>query len=368
MCAESPRTDAWWSTVPAMATAATARSAVPRNLFLASAALIGAAAGARALARRRRYFDLRGKVALVTGGSRGLGLVLARELVDRGARVAICARDEDELVRACDDLHLAGAEVLALTCNITERDQVEEMLAQIRESLGPVDLLINNAGTIQVGPMDEMTAGDYEDALRVHFWGPYFTTLGVLPDMRRRRAGRIVNIASIGGKISVAHLLPYSTSKFALVGFSEGLRGALIRDGIYVTTVCPGLMRTGSPRNASFKGRHRAEYAWFSIADALPAVSVRAVRAARRIIDASVDGDAELVLPTMVNLAVKLDALFPGAAAAVMTLAERLLPGPGGIGTAMRRGSDSESRWSPSPLTALGDRAATRNNEVTPTR
>ena len=350
-----------------MAIVGTERSAA-RNLVLASAAILGVAAGVRALVRRRRYFDLRGKVALVTGGSRGLGLVLARELVERGARVAICARDEEELVRACDDLHLAGAEVLALTCDITERDQVEEMLAQIRENLGPVDLLVNNAGTIQVGPMDEMTPQDYEYALRVHFWGPFFTTLGVLPDMRRRRAGRIVNIASIGGKISVPHLLPYSTSKFALVGFSEGLRGALARDGIYVTTVCPGLMRTGSPRNASFKGRHRAEYAWFSIADALPGVSVRAVRAARRILDASVDGDAELVLPPMVDLVVRLDALLPGAGAAVMALAEEFLPGPGGIGTEMRRGSDSESRWSPSILTALGDRAAERNNEVPSTR
>lgn len=332
--------------------------------LLLGAAGLGLATAARALLRRRRHFDLRGKVALVTGGSRGLGLVLARELVERGARVAICARDEDQLLRACDELELAGAQVLALTCDVTDRDQVDEMLAQVRDGLGPVDLLINNAGTIQVGPMDEMTPADYDEALRVHFWGPFYTTMGVLPDMRRRRAGRIVNIASVGGKISLAHLLPYSTSKFALVGFSEGLRGALARDGVYVTTVCPGLMRTGSPRNASFKGRHRAEYAWFSIGDALPVVSVAATSAARRILDACADGDAELVLPRPVHLAVKLDALLPGAGAALMTLAERLLPGPGGIGTEARRGAESESRWSPSLLTTLGDRAAARNNEV----
>ena len=337
-----------------------------RRILLASSAALGLAAAARSLARRRRHFDLRGKVALVTGGSRGLGLVLARELTERGARVAICARDEAELARACNELELAGTEVLALVCDVTDRDQVDEMLDQVRDGLGPVDLLVNNAGTIQVGPMDEMTPGDYEHALRVHFWGPLFTTLGVLPDMRRRRSGRIVNIASAGGKISVPHLLPYSTSKFALVGFSEGLRGALVRDGIYVTTVCPGLMRTGSPRNASFKGRHRAEYAWFSIGDALPLVSMPAVRAAQRILDACVDGDAELVLPRPVDLAVKLDALAPGAGAALMSLAERLLPGPGGIGSEERRGADSESRWSPSLLTRLGDRAAVRNNEIAP--
>jgi short-subunit dehydrogenase len=225
-------------------------------------------------------------------------------------------------------------------------------------------VLINNAGTIQVGPMDEMTVEDYDRALRIHFWAPLFTTLGVLPHMRQRRAGRIVNIASIGGKISVPHLLPYSASKFALVGFSEGLHGALVRDGIYVTTVCPGLMRTGSPRNASFKGRHRAEYAWFSISDSLPVASMSAPRAARRIVDACVDGDAELVLPPTVDLAVRLSALIPGAGPALMGLVDRLLPGPGGIGTDTRLGQESESAWSPSVLTTLGDRAAVDNNEI----
>jgi short-subunit dehydrogenase len=226
-----------------------------------------------------------------------------------------------------------------------------------------VDILINNAGVIQVGPMEEMTAEDYENALRVHFWGPLFTTLGVLPEMRRRRAGRIVNIASIGGKISIPHLLPYSASKFALVGFSEGLRGSLARDGIYVTTVCPGLMRTGSPRNAWFKGRYREEFAWFSIGDALPVVSMAATRAARRILDACRDGDAELTMPFSAFL-IKLNGLFPGVGADVVSLAERLLPGPGGIGCDMRLGSESESGWSPSVLTKLGDEAAARNNEL----
>jgi NAD(P)-dependent dehydrogenase (short-subunit alcohol dehydrogenase family) len=340
------------------------RRSTSRDVLLASAALIGVAAAARSLIRRPRRFELRGKVALVTGGGRGLGLVLARELGRVGAKVAICARDQGELVRASDELVGAGVEVLALTCDVTDRDQVEEMLAQVREGLGPVDVLINNAGAIQVGPVDEMTTVDYDQALRVHFWGPLFTTLGVVPDMRRRRSGRIVNIASVGGKLSVPHLLPYSASKFALVGFSKGLRGALVHDGIYVTTVCPGLMRTGSPRNASFKGRHRAEYAWFSIMDSLPLVSMSAGGAARRILDACIHGNAELVMPLSVDLAVKLDALMPGAGAAIMSLAERFLPGPGGIGTDTRRGADSESGWSPSVLTHLGDRAAAKNNEI----
>jgi NAD(P)-dependent dehydrogenase (short-subunit alcohol dehydrogenase family) len=335
-----------------------------RDLFLATGAVLSAVIAIRAASRGRRTIDFQGKVALVTGGSRGLGLVLARELARDGARVAICARDEAELTRARADLERSGAEVVAIPCDVTARVEVEAMLEQVRARLGPVDILINNAGTIQVGPMEEMTPEDYESTLRVHFWGPLFTTLGVLPDMRSRRAGRIVNIASVGGKIAVPHLLPYSASKFALVGFSEGLRGALAQDNVWVTTVCPGLMRTGSPRNAWFKGQHREEFAWFSISDSLPVITIAATRAARRILDACRHGDAELVMPLSTAVAVKLNALFPGVGADIMSLAERLLPGAGGIGSEMRRGAESESRWAPSVLTRLGDQAAERNNEV----
>ena len=342
------------------------RTALRRRLdFLAAAGLvIGGITVARAAARRRRRIDFTGKVALITGGSRGLGLVLARELAAEGAKVAICARDQAELARACDQLETLGADVLALTCDVTVPEEVEEALAQVRERLGPVDILINCAGVIQVGPMEAMTPADYDDALQVHFWGPLHTTLAALPEMRRRKAGRIVNIASVGGKISVPHLLPYSASKFALVGLSEGLRGALAADRVYVTTVCPGLMRTGSPPNASFKGKHRAEYAWFSIGDSLPLLSMDATLAARRILEACRHGDPQLIMPASTSAVVKLAALFPGAGAALMGVADRLLPGPGGIGAEARRGSESESLWSPSVLTRPSDRASARNNEL----
>jgi short-subunit dehydrogenase len=208
-----------------------------------------------------------------------------------------------------------------------------------------------------------MTLADYEEAMKIHFWGPLYTTLAVVPDMRRRREGRIVNISSIGGKIGIPHLVPYSASKFALVGLSEGLRAELAKDGIVVTTVCPGLMRTGSPRNATFKGQHRAEYAWFAISDSLPFASMQAERAARQIIAACKRGDAEVILTTQAVVAIKLHALFPELSADVRELANRLLPAPGGIGARRARGKQSESELAPSLLTVLGDKAAERNNE-----
>src|SRR5215212_5464231 len=334
-----------------------------QSLVLAAAGA-GALAVARALYRRSKEYDLKGKCVLITGGSRGLGLVLAREFADEGARVAICARDPQELDRARKDLASRGAEAFAFPCDVTDRAQVSELIEVVTRRFGRIDVLVNNAGVIQVGPLEVMTLEDFEQAMAIHFWGPLYTTLACLPQMRARRDGRIVNVSSIGGKIAVPHLIPYSASKFALAGLSDGLRAELSKDNIAVTTVIPGLMRTGSPRNATLKGKHRDEYAWFSISDALPVTSIQAERAARQIISACRRGQAELIITAQAVLAVKFRALFPEAAADMLALANRLLPGPGGIGKRRAKGRKSESSLAPSLLTTLSDRAPLRNNEV----
>src|SRR5262245_13594965 len=177
--------------------------------------------------RRPQYWSLAGRVVLVTGGSRGLGLALARQLLAEGAQVAMCARDQDTLARARDDLERCGGSVLAVQCDVTDRDAVTRMVQNVTDHFGAIDALINNAGTIAVGPVETMDVDDFSRAMNVNFWGPLYAILAVLPGMRRRRSGRILNVASIGGKISVPHLLPYSASKFALVGLSEGLRAEL---------------------------------------------------------------------------------------------------------------------------------------------
>jgi NAD(P)-dependent dehydrogenase (short-subunit alcohol dehydrogenase family) len=325
----------------------------------------GAVAAAGLIARfARRPFDLRRKIVLITGGSRGLGLLLAREVARRGAKVAICGRDQATLDRAREDLQRRGAEVLTVACDITQQDQVRAMIHRVADEWGRIDVLINNAGIIQSAPMEVMTLDDYRAAMDTHYWGPLFAILELLPSMRRRRSGRIVNIASIGGKISVPHLLPYSASKFALVGLSEGLRSELAKDGIVVTTVCPGLMRTGSPRNAQFKGKHRAEYAWFSISDSLPGASMSAERAARQIVRACCRGDAEVILSLPAIAAQKAHGVAPGMVSTVLGWVNRLLPSASGIGQQAAKGHQSQSRWSPSLLTMLTERAAARNNEL----
>jgi NAD(P)-dependent dehydrogenase (short-subunit alcohol dehydrogenase family) len=324
-------------------------------------------AGAYALKSAFNHFfdyDLKDKTVLITGGSRGLGLVMAREFAREGARLVLCARDEQELDQARLDLEKLGTEVITARCDVTNRHDVMAMVANVYTRLGSIDVLVNNAGVIQVGPLEVMTHEDFELAMQAHFWGPLNTIMAVLPSMREKKAGRIVNISSIGGKVSVPHLIPYSASKFALVGLSKGLRAELMKDGIKVTTVCPGLMRTGSPRNADFKGKHQYEYAWFSISDAMPLLTVSAENAARQVVSACKRGQAELVISVPAKIAVLFDSLFPEAMSQMLALANGLLPKAGGAGTERMKGRDSTSRWSPSWLTTLNEEAALRNNEV----
>jgi short-subunit dehydrogenase len=309
-------------------------------------------------------YDLKDKTVLITGGSRGLGLVMAREFARQGSRLVLCARDEQELEQARLDVEKFGTEVIVARCDVTNRHDVMAMVADIYTRLGSIDVLVNNAGIIQVGPLEVMTHEDFELAMQAHFWGPLNTIMAVLPSMRQKKTGRIVNISSIGGKVSVPHLVPYSASKFALVGLSKGLRAELMKEGIKVTTVCPGLMRTGSPRNADFKGKHRFEYAWFSISDALPLLTVSAENAARQIVHACKRGQAELVISVPAKIAVLFDSLFPEAMSQMLALTNRLLPDAGGVGTQRTKGRDSTSAWSPSWLTTLNEEAALRNNEA----
>jgi NAD(P)-dependent dehydrogenase (short-subunit alcohol dehydrogenase family) len=335
-----------------------------RRGWLAAGAVAGWAA-MRFLREGERY-SFTGKTVLVTGGSRGLGLVLARHLAAEGARVAICGRDPEALERARSGLEAIGAEVFALPVDVADREAVLGLVDQVTARFGPIDVLVNNAGVIEVGPEETMTLTDYEEAMAVNFWGLVYPTLAVLPSMRARRSGRIVNITSIGGRLGVPHLVPYSASKFAALGFSQGLHAEVRRHGVIVTSVVPGLMRTGSPRNATFRGRHRAEYAWFSVADSLPGITISVEEAARRILDGARHGVAEVRFPLVTRVAVLAAAAAPNLTASVLSVAGRLLPDPPSERRERRPGRESQSAASPSWLTRLGDAAAKRYNQGAP--
>jgi NAD(P)-dependent dehydrogenase (short-subunit alcohol dehydrogenase family) len=261
-------------------------------------ALIGAGSAIAARARlRTRGIDFAGKTVVIFGGSRGLGLAMARELAYQDARLVLVARDRQELDRARDDIESRGGSVSIIECDIRNRAQVEDTIARIIAERGVLDVLINDAGIIQAGPLENMTIEDFEVAMATHFWGPVFTILAALPHMRRSGAKRIVNISSIAGKIALPRFVPYSVSKFALTGFSEGLHAELAREGFRVTTVFPALMP-----------------------------STTAGRAAHQVIEACRYGDAELIVSLPARVAVLLNAAVPGTVATMMELTNAMLP------------------------------------------
>ena len=334
----------------------------------------GALAGAAALTARRGPDDLRGEVAVVTGASRGLGLLLARELARQGCPLVICARDSAELDRAAGQLREVGADVTAVACDVTDEATASRLVQAALERHGRLDIVINNAGIIQVGPVRAASPEHFETALDTMALAPARLALAALPVMRSQGHGRIVTIASIGGKLSVPHLLPYSTAKFAAVGFSEGLRAELGRGPVMVTTVVPGLMRTGSHLQARFTGQAGKEFTWFALGASLPLVSMDAERAARQIIGAVRQRRAEVILTPAAQLISRIAGLAPGLTSDALHLVQRLalpaLAGPptdhaqdSGEGTPGHALNPAVSRKAFDRLTALGRAAASRFNE-----
>jgi NAD(P)-dependent dehydrogenase (short-subunit alcohol dehydrogenase family) len=216
---------------------------------------------------------------------------------------------------------------------------------------------------IEVGPLDHMTREDYDRAMRLHFWAPYELISQVVPQMRLWGGGRIVNISSIGGKVAVPHFAPYSASKFALTGFSDAVRTELARDNIQVTTVAPGLMRTGSHVNAKFKGKHDAEFAWFSASAGAPLISMDADRAARKILAACKRGQPSLTLTFAARSAIAGNALFPNLTGHAMKMVNRFLPDAAGEKGEQSRAGSELPRLTPKWITRLADRATEQNNE-----
>lgn len=310
-------------------------------------------------------------VAWIAGGSRGLGLLLAREVHSRGFHPVISARSAVELSAAADQLAGEGVAVDTEVLDVSRVDDVDQAVERIEATIGPVELLLCVAGVIQVGPLTALERADFVEAVDVMLWGPVNTALAVLPAMRRRDHGRIGIVTSVGGLISAPHLLPYSTAKHGAVGFGRGLRSELAGTGITVTTVAPGLMRTGSHLRAQFRGDVRREYGWFSVAATLPLLSMDARRAARRIVAGVLSGRPVLLLTPLARLAPRVDALLPRLGAAVLSATARMLPTwPADRQQPARmEGRQVEQLLSARPrrwlrrLTILGRRAAAWNNE-----
>ncbi len=336
-----------------------------QNLVRLGAGAAGAWAVARAI-RSRNRISFRERVVLISGGSRGLGLVVARRLAAEGARLVLLARTPADLDSARLELGAEhGAEILTVPCDIRDRDAVDSAVAAALGRFGRVDALLHVAGVIKFGPLQHQTEEDFRESLGVHFWGAYYLTEALRRYLPRDGTGRIAYVSSFGGRVAAPHMAAYAAGKAALVAYADAVRTELAREGIRVTTITPGLMRTGSHVNAEFKGRHEDEYAWFSVLDANPLVSAGAESAARQVVDALRHGDSALTITARARMLAALDGLAPGLVGAAMKAANRLLPEPTGpSGDASRTGWESFSERSPSNWTRLADAAVAENNEL----
>lgn len=306
-------------------------------------------------------------VAIVTGASRGLGFLLARELADRGHDLVVNARSEPGLAVAAAALQERGAEVVTVPGDVADQELGQRLVDAATERFGRLDVLVANAGSIQVGPAFAMRGSDFANAMDVMFYGVLHPTLAALQVMKEQGSGRILVISSIGGKLPAPHLLPYVAAKHAAVGFAEGLRVEAIRHGITVTCAVPGLMRTGSPRNALFTGDQAAEHRWFTLGDSLPLVSMDAERAASRIVRGILRGRSIVILTPLAKVGARVAGVAPATTAAAMSVLARMLPdAPEGPSVTVE-GRTARGRLA-SPLverlTVWGNRAAGRNNET----
>ncbi len=267
---------------------------------------------------------------VITGGSRGLGLALAEEFGRAGANVVLAARSESELQTAKQMLLTRGAvpsenRIELVACDLRENTDCLRLIRVATERFGRVDVLINNAGVIYVGPIEKQPLEAYRDAMESDFFASLQMTYAVLPQMLDRGEGSIVNITSIGGKMPVPHLAPYNAAKFAATGFSETLHAELRGKGIRVTTVCPGLLRTGSYPNAIVVGDLEKEYRWFSLSSSLPGVAHESKAAAAKILAATREGRTEITIGRDAYLAARVHGLLPETVQAVASLADRFV-------------------------------------------
>lgn len=332
--------------------------------FSKLALVVGGAMMVLRLLRGRQAVDFRGRTVLITGGSRGLGLSIARQLASEGANLVLVARSESELESAARELRGEGASVLTVVADVTGKSDCERAVKAASERFGSLDALVNDAGIIQVGPLEHMSDADFKSAIDLHIYAPLWMMRAALPYLKKGGMGRIANIASFGGLVAVPHMAPYVASKFGMVGLSDAFRNEVAKDGVRVTTVCPGIIRTGSHLNAGFKGRQKLEYKMFKLGTVLP-LAVPAPLAAKLIVDAMRYGDPFLAFPSAIGWAGALYRLFPNLAGVLLATGARFMPAPtDDEGDVLMSGERLEPQTSAAPFEANADQVARANNEL----
>jgi uncharacterized protein len=249
--------------------------------------------------------NLRGKTAVVTGASSGIGRAVALELAGAGCNLALAARRSEELVAAAAECSCRGVRAIAVTTDVTSEHDCAELVARAEREIGPVDILVNNAGFAIFDPIESAATADLESMMKTNYFGALYCTRAVLPSMIARARGSIINVASIAGIMGYERMGGYCATKFALIGLSEALRDEVMSRGLRVSLVCPGTTET-----PFFEKAERGKMPGASRL----ILAVSPERVARAVRRAAENGSVRIIVPASAAAFMKLKEMFPRTA------------------------------------------------------
>ena len=245
--------------------------------------------------------NFKNKVVVITGASSGIGEAAAEQFAKKGANIVLVARRKDRLEEVEKKLSKYSIKILVQVCDVSDKKQVKQMSETVIDTFSKIDILVNNAGFVIYGKVEELSIEDIESQMQTNYFGMINCTKHFLPHFLKQNSGHMVNVASVGGSFGIPGIASYCATKFAMLGFSEGLRHELHETNVGVTVVSPIMVRTALFDHPSFK----------NFTKRATGISLSSETVANAIIKAANSSRLEIVVPSVVRIAIWFKQTFP---------------------------------------------------------